>query len=156
MCCLFFVQNDSPAKWRWCQICQHCRKLLWSSYIETAAEMLPKDGSSKVAWPFRPCNVCLFFTWRRATMKIETFLMVYCCLQVILSAHLRFRHEHFFPNNDIYDSTDMYTESMNITLHYSINDRLYSCDLRYNNPFRPKNYATVARLLFHMNFCVRC
>ena len=80
ICCLFFVQNDRPAKWRWCQICQHCRKLWWSSYIETAAELLPKDGSSKVAWPLRPCNVCLFFTWRRATMKIEGFLMEVCSL----------------------------------------------------------------------------
>ena len=76
------MQNNRPAKWRWCQICcQHCRKLWWSSYIETAAEMLPKDGSSKVAWPLRPCNVCLFFTWPRATMKIEGFLMVVCCLK---------------------------------------------------------------------------
>ena len=81
ICCLSFEQNDRPAKWRWCQICQHCRKLWWSSYIETAAEMLPKDGSSKVAWPLRPCSVCLFFTWRRATMKIEGFLMVVCCLK---------------------------------------------------------------------------
>ena len=83
----FFVRNDRPAKWRWCQICQHCRKLWWSSYIETAAEMLPKDGSSKVAWSLRPCNVCLFFTWRRATMKIEGFLMVVCCL-LLRSAEL--------------------------------------------------------------------
>ena len=78
---LFFVQNDRPANWWWCQICQYFRKLWWSSYAETAAEMLPKDGSSKVAWPLRPCNVCLFFIWRRATMKIEGFLMVVCCLQ---------------------------------------------------------------------------
>ena len=76
------MQNDRSAKWRWCQICQHCRKLWWSSYIETAAEMLPKDGSSKVAWPLRLCNICLFFTWRRATMKIEGFLMGVCCLKL--------------------------------------------------------------------------
>ena len=80
-CCLFFAQNDRPAKWRWCQIYQHCRKLWWSSYIETAAEMLHEDGSSKVAWPLRPCNVCLLFTWHRAKMKIEEFLMVVCCLE---------------------------------------------------------------------------
>ena len=49
--------------------------------FETDAEILPKDGSSKVAWPLRPCNVCLFFTWRRATMKFEGFLMVVCCLK---------------------------------------------------------------------------
>ena len=73
------MQNDRPAKWWWCQNCQHCRKLWWSSYIETAAELLPKDGSSKVACPLRLCNVCLFFTWRRATIKIEGFLVV-CCL----------------------------------------------------------------------------
>ena len=72
----FFVQNDRPAKWRWCQICHHCRKLWWSSYIETAAEMLPKDGSSKVAWQLRLCNVCLFFTWRSDTVKTEGLLTV--------------------------------------------------------------------------------
>ena len=83
------MQNDRPAKWRWCQICQHCRKLWWASYIETAAEMLPKDGSSKVAWPLRPCNVCLFFTWRRATMKIEGFLMVVCWLLPTAYAPIR-------------------------------------------------------------------
>ena len=81
ICSLFFVQNDRPAKWRWCQICQHCRKLWWSSCIETAAEILPKDGSSKLARPLRPCNICLIFKWRRATMKIERFLRVVCCLK---------------------------------------------------------------------------
>ena len=82
------MQNDRPAKWWWGQICQHCRKLWWSSYIEPAAEMLPKDGFSKVAWPLRPCNVCLFFTWRRATVIIEGFLMVVCCLKVNRLCHL--------------------------------------------------------------------
>ena len=81
ICSLFFVQNDRPAKWRWCQICQRCRKLWWSSCIETAAEILPKDGSSKLARPLRPCNICLFFKWRRATMKIERFLRVVSCLK---------------------------------------------------------------------------
>ena len=76
----YFLCRIIGPQWRWCQICQHCRKLWWSSYIETAAEMLPKGGSSKVAWPLRPCNVCLFFAWRRATMKIEGFIMVVCCL----------------------------------------------------------------------------
>ena len=95
----FFVQNDRPAKWRWCQICQHCGKLWWSSYIETAAEMLPKDGSSKVAWPFRPCNVCLFFSWHRATMKLEGFLMVVCCLQggwILLNGVWPMKAQHSF------------------------------------------------------------
>ena len=31
-----------------------------SACIETAAGILPKDVSSKVEWPLRPCNVCLF------------------------------------------------------------------------------------------------
>ena len=75
-----FDQNNRPAKWRWCLVFQYCRKLWWSSYIETAAEMLPKDGSSKVAWPLQPCNFCLFFNRRRATMKIEGFIMVPCYL----------------------------------------------------------------------------
>ena len=80
------MQNDRLAKLRWCQICQHRRKLWWSSYIETAAEMLPKDGSSKVAWPLRPCNVCLYFTWRRATMKIEG--LFHTCLDCFMVSHI--------------------------------------------------------------------
>ena len=59
-------------------------KLCWPSCIESAAEILVKDGSSKVAWPLKSWNISLFFTCPRATMKIEEFLRVagylYACI----------------------------------------------------------------------------
>ena len=39
-------------------------------------KVMLNDGSSNVAWPSRPCNVCIFFTWRRTTMKLEGFVMM--------------------------------------------------------------------------------
>ena len=41
---LCFVQNTSPAKWRWFQICHPHREVWRSAGYETAAHILPTDG----------------------------------------------------------------------------------------------------------------
>ena len=84
-------------KWGVIKFVKVVRKLCWPSWIESAAEILAKDGSSKVAWPLKSCNVSLFVTCLRATMKIKEFLRVagylYACIWYTISVTMFFNQQ---------------------------------------------------------------
>ena len=79
----FGLQNwKHSSNWKVCEIENKKRLLLLArSVYYNCGWNVAQRWFFEVAWPLRPCNVCLFFTWRRATMNIEGFVMVVCCLK---------------------------------------------------------------------------